>query len=105
MLDDVHWDMFRSCADNIDKFADVVNSFINMLANDIIPMATVTTFVNWKPWVDGTIHKAVNSRMAAYNTGLTTGDMSTYKAASYRVQCAVKLSKEHYIKYVQSYFH
>ncbi|KAF7691612.1 hypothetical protein HF521_010579 [Silurus meridionalis] len=47
-------------------------------------------FHNQKPWVDKTISDALRSRSAAYNTGLDTGDMDEYKAASYRVRRAVK---------------
>lgn len=34
-LNDVDWDMFWSCADEISDFAEVVISFISMLADDI----------------------------------------------------------------------
>lgn len=43
-LHDMDWNMFRPCADDINKFAKVAVSFVRcwMLAADIIPTATVT---------------------------------------------------------------
>lgn len=41
VLDDVDREMLRSYADDINEFADIVVSFVSMLANDIIPMETI----------------------------------------------------------------
>ncbi|KAK3526048.1 hypothetical protein QTP70_012886 [Hemibagrus guttatus] len=43
-----------------------------------------------KLWVDKTILDALRSRVAVYNAGLASGDVDSYKAASYNVQKVVK---------------
>ncbi len=61
-LDDVDWDMFRASSSDVSEFTDVALSFVNTLTEQ----ATETvTFSNQKPWVDRTIHDAVNQRTAA----------------------------------------
>ncbi len=59
-LDDVDWDMFRASSSDISKFTDVASSYVNMLAEQATEMVTRRTFSNQKPWVDRTIHDAVN---------------------------------------------
>ncbi len=54
------------------------------------------TFSNQKPWVDRTIRDAVNHRTAAYNAGLSSGNMSEYKASCYALQWAVRAAKLRY---------
>jgi len=56
----------------------------------------VRSFPNQKPWVDGSIHAALNARTAAYNSGLVSGHMEEYKAPSYRLRRAVKEAKKRY---------
>ncbi|XP_076745749.1 uncharacterized protein LOC112435595 [Maylandia zebra] len=104
-LNDVDWDMFRACAVDINEFTEVAVCFVNMLAEEIIPTARVTTFPNQKPWMDRSIRTAVNARTASYNAGLATGDMSAYKAASYGVRRAVRDAKRRYRERVESRFH
>lgn len=86
-LNDIDGDMFGTCTDK-----------------RLIPVI-VKTFLNQKPWVDRTICEAVNARTAAYHAGLTTGDMSAHKVASYGVRCAVKGAKRWYRERVESHFH
>lgn len=59
---------------DINEFTDVAVSFVNVLADEIIPTATL--------WVDRSIRAAVNARTATYKAGLATGDISAYEAAS-----------------------
>lgn len=92
-LSDVDWDMFRESSCDVDEFTEVVTCFLGKLLEDTIPMVTVKVFPNQKPWVDKTIRAALNARTAAYNEGLTTGDMSPYKAAAYKLRKAVKAAK------------
>ncbi|KAL6455681.1 hypothetical protein MHYP_G00355320 [Metynnis hypsauchen] len=69
-LDDVDWDMFQYSSDgDLHLFADSVVSFVGKLVDDSIPKA----------------------RTAAYNEGLTSGNMERYKSASYGVRRALAL--------------
>ncbi len=78
-LDDVDWDMFRASSSDVSEFTDVVLSFVNMLTEQATEMVTIRIFSNQKPWVDRTIRDAVNHRIAAYNAGILSGNMSEYK--------------------------
>jgi hypothetical protein len=53
----VDWDMFRIVSHiNINEYADSVSEFISKYIGDIVPTATIKTFPNQKPWIDGSIH-------------------------------------------------
>ncbi|KAL1277323.1 hypothetical protein QQF64_023996 [Cirrhinus molitorella] len=99
-LDDADWDMFRRSSDDVNMFV----GFIGKLADDTVENTIIRTFPNQKPWVDKTIRDALRSRFAAYNTGLATGNMDDYKAASYSVRRAVKEAKRRYRKKLESQF-
>ncbi|KAK3554489.1 hypothetical protein QTP70_024290, partial [Hemibagrus guttatus] len=58
-----------------------------------------------KPWVDKTFRDALRSCSATYNSGLASGNMDEYKAASYRVRRVVKEVKRRYRKKLESQFH
>jgi hypothetical protein len=49
------WDMFRIALNNIDEYTDWVSEFISKWIGDVIPTATIKTFPNQKPWIDGSI--------------------------------------------------
>jgi hypothetical protein len=49
----VDWDMFRIASNNIDEYADSVSEFISKCIGDVVPTATIKTFPNQKPWIDG----------------------------------------------------
>jgi len=70
-MTDVDW--FRSSFSDVSEFTDVVTSFIAALTDTIDPRLKV----------DGSIRNALNTRTSAYNSGLISGHMDEYKAASY----------------------
>lgn len=57
---------------------------------------TVRMFSNQKPKVDKNICNALRSHTTTYNMGLATGDMHSYKAASYNIRKKVAETKQHY---------
>ncbi len=61
-LDDVDWDMFRASSSDISEFTDVALCFVNTLTEQATETVTIRTFSNQKPWVDRSIHDAVNHR-------------------------------------------
>ncbi|KAI5093844.1 epidermal growth factor receptor kinase substrate 8-like protein 3 [Silurus meridionalis] len=103
-LDYADWDMFRRSSDDVNMFTEAVVGFIGKLADDTVQKNTIRTFPNQKPWVDKTIRDALRSHSAAYNTGLATGGMDEYKAASYSVRRAVKDAKWCYGRKLESQF-
>ena len=54
----VDWDMFRIASNNnTAEYADLVSEFIRTCVEDVVPIATIKTFPNQKPWIDGSIHE------------------------------------------------
>lgn len=74
--------MFRTNSNDISEFTDVV-SFLSVLVGELIP---AVTFPKQKLWVDRHICVAVNTCTAVYREALKSGDMTGYRAASYKVQ-------------------
>ncbi|KAK1796914.1 hypothetical protein P4O66_000994 [Electrophorus voltai] len=82
--------MFRRSTDDVSEFTEAVVGFIGKLVDDTIPRTTIKKFPNQKPWVDKTICEALNSRTAAYNAGIISGNMDEYKSAAYGERRAVR---------------
>ncbi|KAK1791055.1 hypothetical protein P4O66_002099 [Electrophorus voltai] len=103
-LDDADWDMFQCSTDDVSEFTEAVVGFIGKLVDDMIPRITIKKFSNQKPWVDRTICEALNSRTAAYNAGIISGNMDEYKSAAYGVRRAVREAKRRYGKKLETQF-
>ncbi|KAK1804661.1 hypothetical protein P4O66_020656 [Electrophorus voltai] len=103
-LDDADWDMFQHSTDDVSEFTEAVVGFTGKLVDDAIPRASFKTFPNRKPWVHKTICKALNSRTAAYNAGIISGNMDEYKSAAYGVRRAVREAKRRYGKKLETQF-
>ncbi len=103
-LDEVNWDMFWASSSDVSEFTDVALSFVNTLTEQATETVTIRTFSNQKPWVDRTICDAVNHRTAAYNDGLSSGNMSEYKALCYAHRRAVRAAKLRYREKIESHY-
>ena len=75
--------MFRTASNNIDEYADSVSEFISKCISDVLPTATIKTFPNQKPRIDGSIRAKLKVRTTAFNQGKVTGNMIEYKQCSY----------------------
>ena len=76
-FDHVDWDMFRiESNNNIDVYADSVSEFISKCIGDVVPTATIKTFPNQKPWIDGSIRAKLKARTTAFNHGKATGNIT-----------------------------
>ncbi len=100
----VNWDMFRANSSDVSEFTDVALSFVNMLNEEATETRTIRTFSNQKPWVDRSIRTAVNARTATYKAGLSSGDMSNYKASCNALRRSVRAAKLRYRERVESHF-
>ncbi|CDQ99807.1 unnamed protein product [Oncorhynchus mykiss] len=97
----VDWDMFRIASDNnIDEYADSVCEFIRTCVEDVVPIATIKTFPNQKPWIDGSIRVKLKAQTTAFNQGKVT----EYKQCSYSLHKAIKQAKRQYRDKVESQF-
>ena len=103
-LDNADWEMFRESSDDVSEFVEVVGSYIHLLITYIIPSVKIKVFPNQKPWVDGTVRAALSARTAAYNAGISTGDMMDYKVAAYGLRKTVKAAKCRYKDRVEADF-
>ncbi|KAL2085072.1 hypothetical protein ACEWY4_018392 [Coilia grayii] len=96
--------MFQTTAADINEFTEVALSYINLLTDTIIPTVKIKSFPNQKPWVDKDVRMALKTRTTTYNAGLTSGDMSDYKAASYSLRRTIKDAKRRYRDRVEADF-
>ncbi|CDQ89576.1 unnamed protein product [Oncorhynchus mykiss] len=94
--------MFRIASDNnIDVYADSVSE---TCVEDVVPIATIKTFPNQKPWIDGSIRVKLKARTTAFNQGKVTGNMTEYKQCSYSLRKSIKQAKRQYRDKVESQF-
>ncbi|KAK1803345.1 hypothetical protein P4O66_004125 [Electrophorus voltai] len=56
------------------------------------------------PWVDNTIRKALNSRTAAYTTGIISRNMDEYKSSAYGERRVVREAKRRYRRKLETQF-
>jgi hypothetical protein len=71
--------MFRIASNNnINIYSDSVSKFISKCIGDVVPTATIKTFPNQKPWIDGSIRAKLKARTTAFNQGKETGNMTEY---------------------------
>ena len=97
-------DMFWVASDNnIDVYADLVSEFIRKCIGGVLPTVTIKTFLNHKPWIDGSICAKLK-RTTAFKHGKATGNMTEYKQCSYSFLKAIKQAKRQYRDKVESQF-
>ena len=66
----VDWDMFWIASDNnIDVYAESLSEVISKCIGDVVPTATIKTFPNRKPWIDGSIRTKLKERSTAFKSG------------------------------------
>lgn len=80
-LDDADSNMFRCSFNDTNMFTETVVGFIRKLMDDTVHKTIIRTFPM--------------SHSTAYNSGLVTGNINEYKAASYTMRRVVKELKWH----------
>jgi hypothetical protein len=73
-----------------------VSEFISKCIGDVVPPATIKTFPNQKPWIDGIICAKLKARTTAFNQGKVTENMTEYKQCSFSLRKANKQAKRQY---------
>ena len=96
--------MFRIASNNIDEYADSVSPFIRKCIDNVVSIATITTFPNQKLSIDGSIRVKLKARTTALNQGKVTGNMTEYKQCSYSIRKAIKQAKCQYRDKVELQF-
>ena len=67
--------MFRYTSNNIEEFTTSVTGFVDKNINDNVPIVTVRTYPNQKPWITGNIRTELRSRAAAFKERNTNPDI------------------------------
>lgn len=84
--------MFKANTDDVSELTDVVTCYKAKLIDDVDPMMTIKIYPSQKLWVDKSSCKALK----VHKTGLITGDVTPYKAESYKFRKVVKAAKQLY---------
>ena len=99
-LHEALWGTFKNCTVDINTDIDVLTEnvvdIISTTTDMQVPKVTVKIDVNQKPLINKITRNALKQRMAAYISGLETGNMDDYKAAAYNVRKVVKDAKREY---------
>jgi alpha-amylase/alpha-mannosidase (GH57 family) len=54
---------------NIDAHTDTVTEFIRKCIGDVVPIVTIKTYPNQKPWIDGSIHTKLKAWQGDWEYG------------------------------------
>ncbi len=100
-FDHVDWDMFRAASDN-DKeaYSDSVMYFIRKCIEDVVPIKTIRTYPNQKPWINSDVRAALSARTSAFKSG----NFDDRKQASYDLRKSIKAAKRQYKNKVEEQF-
>jgi hypothetical protein len=94
-FDHINWNIFCVASENnIDLYTDKVPEFIRKCMGEVVPTASIKTFPNQKPWIDGSICAKLKVQTTAFNHGKVTGNMAEYKQCSYYLRKAIKQAKQ-----------
>ena len=83
-------------------FRITVSEFISKCIGEVVPTASIKTFPNQKPLIDGSIRTKLKVRTTAFNQGKVTKNMTEYKQCSYSLRNAIKQAKRQYRDKVES---
>ena len=81
-----------------------MSEFIRKCIGNVVPTATIKTFPNQKPWIDGSIRVKLKAQTTAFNQGKVTGNITEYKQYSCSFHKAIKQAKCQYRDKVESQF-
>jgi hypothetical protein len=96
------WNMFRDSSNGIEEYTTSVIGFINKCIDNIVPIVTVRTYLNQKPWITGNLRIGLKARAAAFKERETNPD--AYKKSSYALRQTIKQAKRQYRIKIESYY-
>ena len=85
------WNMFRNSSNGIEEYTISVTGIINKCIDDVVPIVTVHTYPNQKPWITGNIR---TDRVAAIKEQDTNPD--AYKKFRYALRQTITQAKCQY---------
>ncbi len=80
-------DMFRAASDDdTEAYSDSVTCFIRKCVEDVVPIKTIRTYPNQKPWINSDVRAALSARTSAFKSG----NFDDRKQASYDLRKSIK---------------
>ena len=86
--------MFQDSSNGIEEYTTSVTGFINKCNDDFIPIVTVCTYPNQKPWITGNVRTELKARAAAFKERGTNPE--AYKKSRYALRRTIKQAKRQY---------
>ncbi len=85
--------MFRAVSDDdIEAYSDSVTCFIRKCVEDVVPIKTIRTYPNQKPWINSDVRAA----LSAWTSAFKSGNFDDLKQASYDLRKSIKAAKRQY---------
>ncbi len=85
--------MFRAVSDDdIEAYSDSVTCFIRKCVEDVVPIKTIRTYPNQKPWINSDVRAA----LSAWTSAFKSGNFDDLKQASYDLRKSIKVAKRQY---------
>jgi hypothetical protein len=92
--------MFRDFYDGIEEYTTSVTGFINKCIEDVVPILTVHTYPNQKPWITGNIGTDLKGRAATIKE--RDSNLEAYKKSRYALRRTIKQAKRQYRTKIES---
>ena len=85
------WNMFRDSFECIEEYTISFTGFISKCIDGVVPIVTLRTYPNQKPWITGNICTELKSRAAAFKEWDSNPD--SYRKSRYALQQNIKQTK------------
>ena len=73
------WDMFIESSSSVDEATDVISSYIMFCEESVIPSKEIKIYPNNKPWISGSLKKAINEKNRTFKSGDKEGGKKAQK--------------------------
>ncbi len=83
-----------------EAYSDTVTFFIRKRVEDVVPIKTICTYPNQKPWINSDVRAALSARTSAFKSG----NFDDRKQASYNLRKSIKAAKRQYKNKVEEQF-
>ena len=95
-----NWDTFFDSSDTIDETVDVISEYINFCVDTIVPVKSIKSYPNNKPWIT----KDISSKIHEKNRIKSSPDRSALKKCQEELDTEICKSKNSYKSKLEGYF-
>ena len=85
-LECTDWTIFKDSTTSLDEYADSVTSYVKFCVDTCIPVRSIRSYSNQKPWVNNDVRIKLRERTIAFKSG----DAERYKQTSEEVYQSCK---------------